>query len=39
MMRKSLSRQLVGLAAGLFLMASPTLVGPAHAQKGPHASD
>jgi arylsulfatase A-like enzyme len=32
MMRKSLSRPLSGLAAGLFLMASPVLVGPAQAQ-------
>ena len=33
MMRKSLSRPVGGLAAGLFLMASPMLVGPAQVQE------
>jgi len=33
MMCKSLSRLLGGLAPGLFLLASPTLVGLAHAQE------
>jgi hypothetical protein len=33
MMCKSLSRLLGGLTPGLFLLASPTLVGLAHAQE------